>query len=133
MTNMIFPGNSAVVNNETIFVEGFRFDICEVAPSHYEFLNVGTAKGSSKPAGRFFLSVEESHIVNYNIAADWHSKTGECRYGFFCASKSDCKRWISDFEKEFAIVSKSNPKTEEGIAKLKSKKNWIKHRYGITV
>lgn len=132
MASMIFPGNGATVNNETIFVEGFRFDICEVAPSHYEYLNPGTTtRGASKPASRFFLSVEENFIVNYQIAVKWHSQTGQCRYDWFCAAKSDCKRWIADFEKELAIIERAAPKTEEGIAKLQAKKNWVKERFGI--
>lgn len=59
--NMIYPGYGATSKTETFFVEGIKFDLCEVALSHYDYLCPNTtSRNASKPANRFFLQLKMS-------------------------------------------------------------------------
>lgn len=130
MSNMIYPGNGATLKTETFFVDGVKFDICEVHPSHYEYLSKLTAKGSSKPSARFFLAVEDSHVVRYNHAEFYFQQTGECRYDFFCMGRAECKGLISMFEKEVDLINSANPKTDEAAKRLQGRKDRINKLFG---
>lgn len=128
---MIYPGNGATIKTETFFVESYRFDICEVHPSHYEYLfPASTTRNGKKPASRFFLVVEESHIVNYATAEKWHKETGECRYDWFCTGRADCMAKIASFGERFAKISTSSPKTEEGLKRLNDLKESTNQIFG---
>lgn len=133
---MIYPGVHSTESVETIFIDGYQINICEANAAHYEYLqNDGRSR---KPMGRFFMEVE-GHIVNYNIAADYHAKTGECRWEFFCKQKCDIKSWVSDFEETLdaaksmaarinakpVIATMIQPKLDMKIARLRD-------RYGVT-
>lgn len=86
---MTFPSATAAPSVVTEFVNGIKFDICEVVPGAYDMLN------SSK--ARFFLCVEDSTIVNYSAAEGYFAATGESRWDLFCCTKGDCLARIKAF------------------------------------
>lgn len=124
---MIYPGNGATKKVETFFVEGFKFEVCELHESHFEYI----APNGGKPKGRYFLAVEDSHIVHYSIAEKYHAQTGHCRYDFFCTSRSECLEKIKTFERVYTEVSTAAPKTEDGKARLQGKIDFIAALFGI--
>ena len=75
-------------------------DNCEVNAAHFDLLYNGN--GASKPMARYFLEIENRHIVSYKTAEDFFNRFGECRWDFFCRGKSDIKKYVQDFE---AIIS----------------------------
>ena len=101
---MIYPSNTAAPSIETIFVNGVRFDLCEVCREGYNMLN--DAKY------RFFVVVEESHIINYEGAEKWFNATGETRWGLFCYTKADCKKYVSQFEEYGDTIKRLSVKSD---------------------
>lgn len=124
---MIYPGNWATLKTETFFIEGIKFDICEVHPSHYEYLPVNGNGRASKPASRFFLAVEDTHVVNYKFSEQYHKATGDCRWDFFCMGRAECLQKIKDFEKRLAQISRLKlaklQETRERLNKLRISTN----------
>lgn len=134
---MIYPGIHSTANVETIFVDGYQVNICEVAPSHYEYLLPNGAW--AKPGGRYFLEVE-GFIVNYNYAARYHMKTGECRWDFFCVAKSDVKSWVNDLEKMLSDIEAWKNKMAKMpyaksmvLPKIESTAKRLRERFGIDI
>ena len=59
--NMIsFPTPSVAPSIYTEFINGIKFDICEVCVESYDMLN--------DKKFRYFLCVEDTHIINYASA-----------------------------------------------------------------
>jgi len=134
--NMIFPGSHSTANVETVFVSSYRLDICEVASNHFEFLY--NENKHSKPMGRYFLEVEGKHIVSYKISEDYFNTTGECRWDFFCRSKSDVKKMVQEFEALIADCASLSAKITQKPAmesmifpKLKYKSDRLLQRFGV--
>ena len=86
---MIFPSPSVAPSIYTDFVNGVKFDICEVDSSAYDMLY--------SKRSRFFLSIEDTFIYNYKGAEDFFNATGETRWDLFTMTKADCLDKISKF------------------------------------
>lgn len=133
---MIFPGVHSTQSVETIFIEGYRLDICEVNPAHYDLLYNGT--GASKPMGRYFLEVENKHIVSYKTSEGYFAQTGQCRWDFFCHAKSDIKKQVQEFESLIsdcifisAKIAAKPAMSSMLLPKLEYKKTRLLERYGV--
>lgn len=124
---MIYPGHGATKKVETFFVDGIKFDVCELHESHYCYVS----QCDKKPRGRFFLAVEDSYIVNYKFSEQYHAQTGDCRYDFFCTSRSDCLDKIKTFEEMYNLILSASPKCEEGRKRLQGRIDFIFNLYGI--
>lgn len=96
MANLLYPGSDSAKSIETIFIDGYRFDICEVIPALYEYL---APKGKfSKPMARFFVEVEERHVVRYHHTEKLHLAGCENRWDMFCMGKAEAFAMIAAFE-----------------------------------
>ncbi len=96
MANLLYPGSGSATSIETIFIDGYRFDICEVMSHCYEYL---APKGKySRPMGRFFVEVEERHVIRYHHTEKLHAAGMENRWDFFCMDKSSAKAKVAEFE-----------------------------------
>ena len=134
---MYYPGTGSAVSVERVFVDGVQIDICEVNPSHYEFLSpIGAGK---KPGGRFFMEIE-GQIVGYQLAAEYCVKTGDCRWDFFCADKSYIKGRIDEIQELLSSIRSLEAKLLEkplmGIMiapKIADKKARLLNRYFIKI
>lgn len=132
---MIFPGAHSIKSVETIFVDGLRFDICEVAEHHFCYITSRTGK----PQNRYFLDCEGT-IMFYNYAVEYHAATGQCRWDFFTRGKSDLKKEIAQFEERYKTLESLRDKLANKPAMaglLQPKIDWIasciKERYGINI
>jgi len=101
---MTYPTNTVSLSIYTTFIDGFKFDICEVDKLCYNLLN--------DKKYRYFLCVDD-YICDYYIAKKYFIKTGEENWGFFCYTKSECMQKIKDF---YNLVEKIK-KLEEFIVK----------------
>ncbi len=86
---MTYPGETVAPSVITEFINGIKFDICEVDKGAYNMLYNKTA--------RYFVCVEDNHIVYYKSAEEYFDKTGECRWDLFCRTKQECKDLINEF------------------------------------
>jgi len=85
-----FPTPSVAPSIITQFVNGVKFDICEVCSESYGMLN--------DKKFRYFLCVEDTHIVQFASAEKFCNATGENRWDMFCKSLGECKALISKFD-----------------------------------
>ena len=85
-----FPSASVAPSVHTSFVDGVKFDICEVDKCAYDMLN--------DKRFRYFLCVEDTTIVGFASAEKFCNATGEDRWDMFCKSMADCKALIKKFE-----------------------------------
>lgn len=134
--NMIYPGVHSTASVETIFINGYRLDICEVNAAHFDLLYNGN--NASKPMARYFLEIEGRHIVSYKAAEGFFNQFGDCRWDFFCRAKSDIKKHVQDFEAIIADCISMSAKIESKPAmaamilpKLEYKKTRLLERFGI--
>ena len=96
MTDLLFPGSGSASSIETIFIEGYKFDICEVLPHCYEYL---APKGKySRPMGRFFVEVEDNYVVRYDHTVKLHEAGCKNRWDMFCMGRSEAKAKVAAFE-----------------------------------
>jgi uncharacterized protein YpbB len=103
-----FPSASVAPSIYTDFINGVRFDICEVDKAAYNMLN--------DKKFRFFLCVEESTILGYASAEKFCKASGEDRWDMFCKSMAECKALITKFEESYNKIIK----LEERAKKSKS-------------
>ena len=94
---MLYPSNTAAPSVATEFVNGIKFDICEVVPQCYDLVY---GKGN-----RFFLCAEDN-IVGIDAAIEFHAKTGESRWDLFCGTKADMLNKIKQFQSDLETIEK---------------------------
>lgn len=135
MSSLYYPSASTCPSVKTIFVEGYKFDICEVGQCHYDMLLPDKFK---KPSGRFFVAVDDNFIVGFKFVEDLHEKGVENRWEMFCTSLSDAKYKIEQFEKllfDFnrinALVEKHPNRKSMYQPKIESIRKSILERYNI--
>lgn len=126
--SMIYTSVTTAPVIDTIFVNGIKFDICEIIKECYDMLD-------SKKS-RFFVVVEDSFIYGENIAADYAKVTGESRWGFFCKTKAECVSYINSIEKEISTYIEYTKKSKKKGFGLYSKhadkiSNKIKLNFGL--
>ena len=90
---------SAAASTETMFVSGYKFDICEVHPCNDEFIL--PANGMSRNGARYFIEVEGRFIVGFDKAESLHRSGCYNRWDVFCMSKSSAKEKVLRFAKLF--------------------------------
>lgn len=108
--NMIYPSTDVAPSIYTDFVNGIKFDICEVDKSCYNMLYHTTA--------RYFLVVDDDHICFYSSAEEYHAKTGECRWDLFCRTKQECKVMIKSFSDAYDVIERHLKRAENPSFKV---------------
>jgi len=98
---MIYPSNTAAPSIVTEFVNGIKFDVCEVDSAAYDML--------FNKASRFFLCCEDN-IVGIEFAEEYAAKTGEVRWDLFCGTKSDMLNKIKSAQADLEAFEKWNSK-----------------------
>ena len=102
---MIYPSPTAAPSVETLFVNGVKFDICEVDKAGYDML--------LSPRNRFFICVEDNHICGYEIAEKFFQKTNEIRWDLFCKTKGECISLVHEFSNAYDSIIKLNQRAKE--------------------
>ena len=110
--SMIYPSVTIAPSISTDFVNGVKFDICEVEKSCYNMLYNTSA--------RYFLVVDDEHICFYASAEEYHEKTGECRWDLFCRTKQDCKEMIESFARAHDVIGRHLKRAEKPAFKVLS-------------
>lgn len=110
ITAMTYPSTSVAPSIHTDFINGVKFDICEVDKACYDMLYNETA--------RYFLVVDDEHICFYDSADDYYTKTGECRWDLFCRTKQECKDLIKIFSDAHDIIERHLLRSEKPAFKL---------------
>ena len=95
--DMVYPSATAAPSIATEFVNGIKFDICEVDKAAYNMLY--------NKANRFFLCVDDN-IVGIESAEKFAAATGEVRWDLFCCTKSDCLSKIKAFQADLETLQK---------------------------
>lgn len=95
---MTFPTHTVAPSIFTDFVNGVKFDICEVDSSCYDLLN--------NKRYRFFVCVEDNFIPGFKEAEVFFKLTGEERWDLFCKTKQDCKEFIDKFSEGHDAIKK---------------------------
>jgi hypothetical protein len=130
--SMVFPSPSVAPSVATEFVNGVKFDVCEVISEAYDML--------SDKKFRYFLCVEDTFIVNYSAAEQYFEKTGVARWDWFCRSKAECLAMIKDYAAKCEQVERwrQTMSQKSGISpmilpKISEANNYCIKRYGVKV
>lgn len=132
MNILTHPNYTVAPVVETIFIDGFQFEICE--------FNTESARkefGISK-ASRFFLMIEGNYFNNDSLEKGG-SMIGDAIWSAYCKDRKFINDLISDFEKKLEAIEKWQERAsriKEGryntfqitVEKLKSD---LKSRYGV--
>lgn len=127
---MTYPTHTVAPSIHTDFVNGIKFDICEVESSCYDLL--------TNKKYRFFVCVEDNFICNYDASEKYFNATGEERWSFFCATKAECIAKIAKFSELTETIEvhkafiKKHPKLalSRGLA-IDKLKNRMVDSYGV--
>lgn len=105
---MIYPNYTVAPVIETIFVEGYKFEICEFIKEAREEFNV-------RDSSRFFLFFEDG-LFKENIYKPMISIVGSKRiWGeAICKDKEFLKKTIESFEKKISRLKKMREKNSNG-------------------
>mgnify|MGYP000324311132 CR=1 FL=1 len=95
---MTYPSHTVAPSIYTDFINGIKFDICEVDSSCYELLN--------NKRYRFFVCVEDNFIYGFDSATKYYEATGDENWGLFCKTKQDCKDYIEGFSQGYDKITK---------------------------
>lgn len=132
MKAITYPHHTLAPVIETIFIDGFKFEICEfnteIARKEY---NVDKSK-------RFFLVVEDN-FYNHNWLEQYGAIIGDKVWRMYCSDKSVIQAIINDFEDALNSIetwSKRASKIAEGkynspMVKVNELKKSLKDRFGI--
>lgn len=114
-----FPGETVTPSVETIYIEGYKFDICEFNT------DIARSEFKVKKAARFFLIVEDS-FYNYSTLERGMSLIGVDIWETYCASKAEINALIKDFENKIQVLKKWQERADRiynGEQFLKTKYN----------
>ena len=87
---MTYPSETVAPSIYTDFVNGVKFDICEVIKEAHDMLY--------NSRNRFFLCVEDTFIYKYSSAEKFFAATGKTRWDMFCMTKGECLDLIKDYQ-----------------------------------
>lgn len=127
---MTYPTHTVAPSIYTDFINGVKFDICEVESSCYDLLN--------NKKYRFFVCVEDNFIPGFDEASKYYAKTKDERWGFFCKTMQDCKDYISKFsdgydaiEKHLQFIERKPAFTQSRMAQVNKIRTNMMERYGV--
>lgn len=131
---MTYPHNTVAPVVETIFVEGFKFEICEFKGEQAQ-KEFGVSKKS-----RFFLMVEDEYF-NLETLENGGKKIGNEIWSIYCADKAHLKSFITEFENKLQLIERLTERAlriKPGIYnspynQINDMKANIKKRYGINL
>lgn len=127
-----FPSPSVAPSVITEFVNGIKFDICEVVKDAYTLL--------LDKKYRYFLCVEDAFIVNYNSAEKLYEVTGIDRWDTFCYTKGECLQMVRDYAERCDQVAKwkemivqKNGISHMILPKISAANTYAIQRYGVKI
>ena len=101
---MTYPTETIAPSIYTDFVDGIKFDICELCKESYNMV--------IDKRFRFFLCVEDTFIYKYAGAEKFFAATGKVRWDMFCMTKQECKNLIEEYRSSYESILKLNKKAE---------------------
>lgn len=101
---LIYPSATSAPSVETMFIEGVKFDICEVVPGLYNMLQPGL--NGKKPGSRFFICVEDNFICRYSASEQYFKETGQARWDFFAMGRAECRAYVLQYEESCNKVAR---------------------------
>jgi hypothetical protein len=129
---MSYPSATVAPSVVTEFVNGVKFDICEIVSEAYNML--------ADKKYRYFLCVEDSFIVNYAAAEKLYDATGVERWDIFCVTKGECLQMIRDYaarceqvEKWREMIAQKNGISPMVLPKISAANEYTIKRYGVKV
>jgi len=99
-TTATYPSSTVAPSIETLFVNGIKFDICELIKEAYDMI--------VDKRFRYFVCVEDNHIVQFSACEKYFQVTGETRWDFFCITKGECIAWVNDYQQQCDKVASYN-------------------------
>ena len=125
----VYSSNEIAPVKETIFINGFKFEICE-------FIKEAREEFSVRDKSRFFLMLEDSflpfmfpkseYVKIFGVYAVW----GE----MMCKDLAFLKTFISDFENDIKAVEtlkRRSEKSEVFSSQYKERKDKFINRWGV--
>jgi hypothetical protein len=98
------PSETAAPSIYTDFINGVKFDICEVDKCAYSMLSASKY--------RFFICVEDCFITGFKSAEKLCATTGEDRWDTFCMTKGECLSLINDFSEAYDRIIELTDRAE---------------------
>lgn len=127
---MTYPTHTVAPSIYTDFINGVKFDICEVESSCYDLL--------VNKRYRFFVCVEDNFIPGFQEAEKFYKATKEERWDFFCKTKQDCKDFINKFseaydaiEKHLEFIERKPVFTQSRMVQVNKIRTNMMERYGV--
>lgn len=129
---MTYPSPSVAPSVVTEFVNGVKFDVCEVVKEAYDML--------SDKRFRYFVCVEDTFIVGFAACESWCNTSGQDRWDMFCRTKGECLEMINDYAAKCEQVERWNVMLgqKSGISpmvlpKISEVNNYCIRRYGVKI
>jgi hypothetical protein len=127
---MTYPSHTVAPSIYTDFINGVKFDICEVDSSCYDLLN--------NKKYRYFVCVEDNFIAGFDGAEKFYNATKQERWGLFCKTMQDCKDYIDGFSSDYDKIEKLLKRVERNpvftrscMATVNSIRTNMMERYGV--
>jgi len=127
---MTYPTHTVAPSIYTDFINGVKFDICEVESSCHNLLN--------EKRYRFFVCVEDNFIPGFAEAESYFSKTKDERWDLFCKTMQDCKDFISKFseaddaiKKHLDFIERKPVFTKNRMLTVNNIRKNMMERYGV--
>lgn len=125
---MTYPSETVAPSIQTEFVNGVKFDICEVVKEAHNMLY--------NSRNRFFLCVEDTFIYKYAGAEKFFAATGKTRWDMFCMTKGECIDLINEYQAAYESITALYKKAEKpgfkvsATAKAISMQQNLRTRFG---
>jgi hypothetical protein len=107
---MTYPSETVAPSISTEFVNGVKFDICEVIEEAHDMLY--------NSRNRFFLCVEDAFIYKYAGAEKFFASTGKSRWDMFCMTKGECVDLINYYQAAYESITSLYKKAEKAGFKI---------------
>lgn len=127
----VYPDHTIAPSIETIFIDGYKFDICE-------FIKEARAEFNVRDKSRFFLMLEDN-LLPFKQPNEQRLKAfGE--YGVWgesiCGDKAFLKSFIKDFEKDLEAVAMWQKRAEKSpvfTSRYNDRKIAFNERCGVKI
>ena len=128
-TAAVYPDNTIAPSIETIFVDGYKFDICE-------FIKEAREEFAVSNVCRFFLTLEDELLPFRVPTTEAVNAFGEYNvWGrLLCADKAYWKSFIVDFENDLKAVftwKERAAKSPVFTARYNERKSAFEKRWGV--
>lgn len=127
--SLVHPHHTITNVVETLFVEGFKFEIVEFQKIAYKDFGINNSKS------RFYLVVEDA-VRNMSILKRYVEKTGENDWSIICADKQHWVDFVHSVQDNFDTLKRYQDRNERtgkfAIDVARCKRN-IFNRTGLSI